>query len=370
VSGPKYEEDMQSLVFDANGDGHPDLLVVGGSSEFDDHSSFYIPRLYLSDGKGNFRKDSLAFSPFIRTAAKCVAAADMDGDGDQDLFIGGRVSLGTYPRPPVSYLLRNDHGKFVDVTAAVCPALQSVGMVNAAVWTDVDGDGRPDLIVACDWMPIRVFRNNGNSFTEITAQTGLQDLPGMWRSLTVADVNGDGHADLIAGNLGLNNPFHINRAQPAELISKDFDNNGIADPVLCYYIKGDDGKYRLQAGVSRDNWAVQMPSIKKTFDDNAKYAKASMDQIFTPEMMEGALVLRCNEVRSGWFENDGHGRFKFHAFPPEAQEAPVNTMVYADIDGDGKADLILGGNEYEASVMTGRYDASYGLLMTGDGRGG
>jgi hypothetical protein len=370
VSGAKHEEDMQSVLLDFNGDGFPDLLVVGGSSEFDDHSSFYIPRLYLNDGKGNFRKDSLAFSPFIRTAAKCLALGDMDGDGDEDLFIGGRVSLGSYPNPPQSYLLRNDHGRFVDVTASVCPALQYVGMVNAAVWADVDGDGKPELIVACDWKPIRVFRNNGRTLTEITDQTGLAGLPGFWRSLTVADVNGDGHPDLIAGNLGLNNPFHIDTARPAELVAKDFDGNGISDPVLCYYIRGNDGKYQLQVGVARDNWAVQMPSIKKRFDDNEKYAKASMDKIFTSEMMAGAVVLQCKEVRSGWFENDGHGRFTFHPFPLVAQEAPVNTVLYTDVNGDGKADLILGGNEYQASVMTGRYDASYGLLLEGDGNGG
>jgi hypothetical protein len=370
VSGPKHEEDMQSILFDANGDGYPDLLVVGGSSEFDDHSSFYIPRLYLNDGKGNFHKDSLAFSTFIRTPAKALALGDMDGDGDMDVFIGGRVSLGSYPAPPQSYLMRNDHGRFVDVTASVCPALQYVGMVNSAVWADVDGDGKPDLIVACDWQPIRVFKNNGRTLTEITDQTGLGELPGFWRSLTVADVNGDGYPDLIAGNLGLNNPFHIDTARPAELVSKDFDGNGIADPVLCYYIKGNDGKYRQELGVSRDNWAVQMPSIKKRYDDNAKFAKASMEEIFTPEMMAGAEVLYCKEVRSGWFENDGHGKFSFHPFPLEAQEAPVNTVVYTDVNGDGKADLVIGGNEYEASVMTGRYDASYGLVLEGDGKGG
>ncbi|HEV2355721.1 MAG TPA: VCBS repeat-containing protein, partial [Puia sp.] len=342
----------------------------GGSSEFDDHSSFYQPRLYLGNGKGGFHKDSLAFSPFIRTAAKCIAGADFDGDGDTDLFIGGRVSLGSYPRPPESYLLRNDHGKFVDVTATVCPALQYVGMVNSAVWVDVDGDGRPDLVVACDWMPIRVFHNNGGTLAEVTDQSGLPALPGMWRSLTVADVNGDGHPDLIAGNLGLNNPFHINADRPAELISKDFDGNGIPETVLCYYIKEDDGKYHQEAGIPRDNWAVQMPSIKKRFDDNDKYARASRDEIFTPDMMQGALVLKCSEVRSGWFENDGHGRFSFHPFPQMAQVAPVNSILFSDVNGDGKPDLILGGNEYQASVMTGRYDASYGLLMEGDGHGG
>lgn len=184
------------------------------------------------------------------------------------------------------------------------------------------------------------------------------------------DVNHDGHPDIVAGNLGLNNPWHISQTQPAEMIAKDFDGNGILDPVFCYYIRGDDGQYRLSAGVSRDNWAVQMPSIKKKFDNNAKYAAAPMEDIFTRDMMAGAMVLDCKEVRSGWFENDGKGNFRFHPFPAMAQIAPVNAMASEDVNGDGFPDLILAGNDYEASLMSGRYDASYGLLLEGDGRGG
>jgi hypothetical protein len=370
VTGNKYEEDMQSVFFDADGDKRPDLLVVGGSSEFEDHSSFYCPRLYLNDGKGNFRLDSVAFSPLVRTPAKAVAVADMDGDGDMDIFIGGRVSLGSYPRPPDSYILRNDHGRFTDVTDAVCPALRKIGMINAAVWADIDQDGKPDLIVAGDWMPIRIFRNDGHTLSEITERSGLKDLSGFWRSLQVVDVNHDGHPDIIAGNLGINNPWHISREQPAKMIAKDFDGNGLMDPVFCYYIRGDDGAYRLSPGVGRDNWAMEMPSIKKKFDDNAKYAAAPMEDIFTQEMMQGALVLDCKEPRSGWFENDGKGNFRFHPFPVIAQIAPVNAIAEADVNGDGFPDLILAGNDYEASLMSGRYDASYGLLLEGDGRGG
>jgi hypothetical protein len=370
VSGNKYEEDMQSVFFDTNGDKIPDLLVVGGSSEFEDHSSFYCPRLYLNDGRGNFRLDSAAFSPLVRTPAKAVAIADMDGDGDSDIFLGGRVSLGSYPRAPDSYLLRNDHGRFTDVTDAVCPALRNVGMINAAVWADIDQDGKPDLIVAGDWMPIRIFRNDGHTLTEITGRSGLKDLPGFWRSLLIMDVNHDGHPDIVAGNLGINNPWHISAQYPAELIAKDFDGNGLMDPVFCYSIRGDDGTYRLSAGVSRDNWAMEMPSIKKKFDENAKYASAPMEDIFTPEMMQGAVVLDCKEVRSGWFENDGKGNFRFHPFPAMAQIAPVNTIATGDVNGDSFPDLVLAGNDYEASLLSGRLDASYGLLLEGDGRGG
>ena len=369
VTGTKYEEDMQSVLFDANGDGYPDLLIAGGSSEFEVTSSFYRPRLYLNDGKGNFKLDSSAFSPIIRTPAKCVAVADMDGDGDVDIFIGGRVSLGTYPVPPRSYILRNDHGKFIDVTASVCPALEDIGLINSAAWVDIDNDKKPDLVIAGDWMPIRIFKNNGKTLTEITNQTGLQNFQGLWRSLVVTDIDNDGDLDIIAGNLGLNNPYHINAQQPAELIAKDFDGNGIIDDIFCYYIKDNDGKYQLSSGISRDAWAMQVPSIKKRFGQNSSYAKASMDQIFTKEMMDSALVLKCNEARSGYFENDGKSHFIFHPFPLQAQEAPVNAIACTDINEDGNTDIILAGNEYQANVMSGRYDASYGLLLTGNGKG-
>jgi len=368
--GTKNEEDLGNLFFDADGDGDLDLLVAGGSTEFESNSWFCRPRLYLNDGKGNFKMDSTAFPSQVITPGKAVAVADMDGDGDMDVFIGGRVSLGVFPEAPRSFLLRNEHGKFQDVTDAVCPALKNAGLINAAIWTDIDGDKRPDLILAGDWMPLRVFRNNGSTMTEITASCGLKNLPGFWRSIAVADVNHDGYPDIVAGNLGSNNPFHISTDRPAELVAKDFDGNGIVEPLFCYYIKDEEGGYKLLPGISRDLWATQMPSIKKVYDRNELYAKAKMDDIFTKEMMDGATILDCREVRSGWFENDHKGRFIFHPFPPLAQIAPVNAIVCMDVDGDGNMDIILGGNEYQAAVTTGRYDASYGVLLKGDGHGG
>ena len=369
LAGTKYEEDMQSVLFDANGDGYSDLLIAGGSSEFEITSSFYRPRLYLNDGKGNFKLDDAAFSPIIRTPSKSIAAADIDSDGDMDIFIGGRVSLGNYPIPPGSYILQNDHGKFTDVTASVCPALEEIGLINSAVWVDIDRDKNLDLVIAGDWMPIRIFKNNGKTLTEITDKSGLQQFSGMWRSLAITDVDGDGEPDIIAGNIGLNNSYHITAQQPAELIAKDFDGNGIVDPIFCYYIKDNQGKYILSAGISRDEWARQMPSMRKKFELNSVYAKATMDQIITKEMMDKALRLTCNEPRSGYFKNDGKGHFSFHPFPLPAQFAPVNAVIYTDVNGDDKTDIILAGNEYQASVASGRYDASYGLLLTGNGKG-
>jgi hypothetical protein len=310
-----------------------------------------------------------AISTIIRTQGKCIAVTDMDGDGDKDVFIGGRVSLGTFPNPVRSYILRNDGGVFTDVTRAVCPRLEEAGLINAATWTDIDKDNKPDLIIAADWSPIRIFKNMGNALKEITSESGLGDLPGFWRSINITDMDGDGDLDIIAGNEGLNIPYHISAQQPAELIAKDFDGNGMVEPVFCYYIKDNDGKYVLSSGISRDDWAVQMPSLKKIFDLNELYAKATMDQIFTPEMKEGATTLYCKETRSGYFENDGKGKFIFHPLPTEAQIAPVNAIVYTDVNDDGKGDLILAGNEYQINVSAGRYDASYGLLMYGNGKG-
>lgn len=369
VTGKKYEEDMQSVLFDANGDGYPDLLIAGGSSEFDLTSSFYRPRLYLNNGKGNFKMDSTAFSPLIRTPAKAIAIADMDGDGDEDIFIGGRVALGNYPAPPRSYILKNDHGKFTDVTSTVCPAMEDIGLINAAVWIDIDDDKKPDLIIAADWQPIRIFKNNGKTLTEITDQTGLQNYPGLWRSISICDVDHDGIPDIVAGNIGLNNPFHITAQQPAELVAKDFDHNGIMDDLFCYYIKNKDGKYVLSTAASRNDLARQMPSIKITFPKNSDYANAPFDQIVTKDMLNGAIVLKCSEARSGWFKNDGRGHFTFHPFPLMAQIAPVNAIVCDDVNGDGNTDIILAGNEYQSNVMSGRFDASYGQLLTGDGKG-
>ncbi len=359
----KLEEDEGSVLFDADGDGDLDLLVTYGDMRYEDTSVYYTPRLYLNDGKGNFTFSVNAIPAGVRTIAGCVSIADMDSDGDMDVFIGGRVSK-QYPASPRSYLLRNNKGDFTDVTGLVCPALQNAGMVTAAQWFDINKDGKPDLVIAGEYMPVRFFANDGNKLRETTGNTGLQNMNGMWRSLIAADVDGDGNTDLVAGNLGLNCRYHITPQYPMQLYAKDIDNNGSIDPVMFYYIKDDDGKRQLYPSVSRDQLAEQVPAVKKTFLLNKDYATATAGTIFKDK--KDLQVLTCDESRSCWLENTGNGKFAKHILPQEAQFAPVNAIVCTDADGDGIPDLLLAGNEYQTDVITGRYDASYGCFLKGN----
>ncbi|HET7000957.1 MAG TPA: CRTAC1 family protein, partial [Puia sp.] len=360
----KFAEDMGCILFDADQDGDLDLLVTGGDIQYAENSEYYKPRLYINDGKGNFTLDIHAIPDNVKTIAGCVSVGDYDGDGDMDIFIGGRIS-GKYPLPPRSFILQNNKGVFTDVTAKVCPALQNPGMVTSAVWTDFDNDKQTDLVIAGEWMPIRFFKNNHGLLTEVTESTGLKHNNGMWRSLIAADIDGDGDIDLVAGNLGLNCEYRASPDEPMRLYATDLDGNGSMDPVFFYYIKTMDGVRHSFPGISRSQFSEQVPSVKKQFLRYSDYAKATYDEIFKNKSSQDILKLYCEETRTCYFENIGNGKFIKHPLPVEAQFAPVNTIICDDLDNDGFKDLLLAGNEYQTEVMTGRYDASYGCFLRG-----
>lgn len=364
-----WQEDMDCALFDADGDGDLDLLVTCGDHLYEENSGYYVPRLYLNDGKGHFTLAKDAIPSGVGTIAGCVGIGDLDGDGQPDIFVGGRVSL-RYPLPPRSFILRNNKGRFTDVTAEVCPAIGRAGMITSARWMDFDNDGQADLVIAGEWMPIRFFKNDHGHLKEVTDSTGLTRNNGLWRSLAVADVDGDGDLDLVAGNLGLNNDYQVSEQQPMELFATDLDHNGSIDPVICYYIKDEDGIKRSYPAANRQELSGQVPMIKKRYPLNRDYAQATFSDIYQAAPGDSLLHLICNETRSCWFENLGHGKFVKHILPVEAQFSPVNAIVCADLDHDGAPDLVLAGNEYQAEVTRGRYDASYGCFLKGTPRPG
>jgi len=360
----KSQEDMDCILFDADKDGDLDLLVTCGDVQFGENSINYKPRLYINDGKDGFNLQPEAIPGSIKTIAGCVSAADYDGDGDLDLFIGGRVSL-KYPLSPRSFLLQNNHGFFSDVTSSSCPALQKAGMITSCAWVDFDNDKQTDLIIAGEWMPIRFFKNNRGRLNEVTEYTGLKQMNGMWRSLLATDIDDDGDTDIVAGNLGLNCLFRVSSTEPMQLFATDIDGNGSMDPILFYFIKGMDGKKHLFPAISRSQFSEQVPAIKKQFLHYKDYSNATFDEIFKNKPKKDILQLTCDETRTCFFENIGNGKFIKHPLNMEAQFAPVNSIICDDIDNDGFKDLLLAGNEYQAEVMNGRYDASYGCFLRG-----
>ena len=369
VEKNKTGEDAGAVFFDADGDKDIDLLITEGSAEFGNSATMNVPRLYKNDGKGNFMLDSNAFSAGITTISQAISTGDYDNDSDLDIFIGGRVLANKYPLSPRSYILQNNNGKFTDVTKNVCAALEKPGMVCGAVWTDFDDDKNIDLVICGEWMPVRFFKNRNGKLEETTNSTGLKEMNGLWRSLQAVDLDKDGDIDFVAGNMGLNNKYHASAQQPYMLYAKDIDGNGSIDLIPAYYIKNDEGTYELFPGIDRTQFADQVLAIKKKYLLNADYAKVNMKVLLEVTGQNDMLEFKCETMASIWIENTGNGQFKSHQLPVEAQFAPLNAILPTDIDGDGNMDLLLAGNEYQAEIGTGRYDASYGQFLKSDGKG-
>ena len=356
-------EDTDALFFDADGDNDLDLYVVSGGSDFTEADSLLQDRLYLNDGAGHFRRRTEALPPML-TSGATVVAADMDQDGDQDLFVGGRLIPGRYPQAPRSYLLRNDgQGAFTDVTAEMSPALRTPGMVTDAVWTDVDQDRLPDLVVVGEWMKVRVFLNQQGHLVESYPEA-LSHTAGWWNTLIACDIDQDGDQDLVAGNQGRNTFFQASEEEPVTLMYADFDQNGSIDPLLSYYIEG-----KSEIAFSRDELIGQLVSLRKTFPSYASYARAGWEEVLTEAQRAKADTLQATLFASVYLRNDGAGSFTVLPLPVEAQFSPVYAIAATDVNGDAFPDLILGGNLSKTRVSTGKYDASYGTVLLGHPKG-
>ena len=356
-----YFETIGATFFDADGDGDLDLVVVSGGNEVRPGSAYLAPRLYLNDGKGNFSSSGKSW-PSLSVNASCVRVGDFDSDGKPDIFIGARVIPGSYGVPPNSVLLKNNgKGEFVDVTATLAPELNKAGMVTDAEWADIDGDGKNELIIVGDWMPVTVFKYEAG---KLKKKMEIPHSSGWWNCIIVTDIDGNGTMDIIAGNFGLNSNIKADQQHPARLFVDDFDRNGQTECIPVYF--RNDGKaypYYL-----KDEMESQMPVLKKKFLKYENYAGKPIEDILTKEQISRAEVLSVEQTQTSLFLNDGHGNFTMKPLPIQAQISPVFGITVTDLNGDGKKDIFMTGNFYGLKPQTGRLDASYGTTLINNGK--
>ncbi|HEY8938478.1 MAG TPA: VCBS repeat-containing protein, partial [Cyclobacteriaceae bacterium] len=360
-------ESTDAIFFDADNDKDLDLYVVTGGSEPDLKSDNLLDILYLNTGVVNglpvFKKSTTSL-PSLKQNGSCVKATDYDNDGDEDIFIGTRSLIGKYGLSCDQFILQNDgHGKFTDVSPA-SPDLKSLGMVTDAQWFDYDKDGLPDLIVVGDWMPVTILINMNGVFKKLDMPS-LKDLSGWWNTIEKSDIDGDGDLDFVLGNLGLNTKFKASKQEPVSLYVNDFDHNNSLQQIYTY--RKDDVDFPF---ASKQELSRQINSINKKFVYHKNYAGKSINEIFSANQLEGSTVLYVNESRSGLLINDEQNHtFSFQPLPTGVQFSPVFDFQIADLNGDKNDDLICGGNLFSIRTEVGRYDASHGNVLLGDGRG-
>ncbi|REE01563.1 VCBS repeat-containing protein [Marinoscillum furvescens] len=350
-------EDAESIFFDADEDGDQDLYVCSGGTEFSSSSSALADRLYINQGSGKFvlSKQLLPVSGAY-VSSSTVSAADVDMDGDIDLFVGERLKPLNYGLPGSGYLLLNDGAGTFKTTE-----FPDLGMIRSSAFGDLDGDGDPDLVVTGEYMGILVFTNENGTLKSSKAQTDV--LKGWWSALHLVDMDGDGDLDILAGNHGLNSRFRASEEQPIKLYIQDFDQNGSLDPVLVQTApSGREFPFAL-----RHNLIDQMKGLKKKFPNYESFKDASIDQIFSSESLSAASVLEVNTLESMLLLNDGNFSFSPRSLPDQAQVAPVFAILAHDFDADGDMDVLLGGNLYGTKPEVGRYDASYGAYLENQG---
>lgn len=362
-------EDTGSAFFDADGNGSLDLIVVSGGQEFSGNHPNLLPRLYLNNGKGVFKK-STGNLPEIFVHASCVKPTDIDGDGDIDLFIGGRVVANQYGISPKSFILiNNGKGVFTEESTRL-PEIKDdkaghLGMVTDAVWTDLNQDGKPDLVVVGEWMSITILIQNTNgAFQNKSYEYGLEKTNGWWNTITAYDFDKDGDMDFVVGNLGLNSRLKASVQEPVSLFIGDIDNNGGLDHILTYYNQG-----KRHPFISRDQLVKQVPSLKTKFLKYSNFRKVTLADIIPVTDSGKYLVNHAYNFASGYLENTGNGKFSFTPLPVEAQMFPIFSFHANDFNDDGLTDLLAVGNLFAVQPEFGRYDAGYGLMMLGDGKG-
>jgi len=368
---PQLQDDAGMVLLDVDKDGDLDLFIVSGGAENQPQTKAYTDHFYINDGKANFTELTADFTN-NRSTKSGISAADYDSDGDLDLFIGGRVVPGRYPLPTSSFIYQNNSTKgqivFTDVTNQVAPELRNIGLVTSAIWSDIDADGKLDLLVAKEWGSISCFKNNGKQLQLL--KTPLDQYRGWWNSLVSADMDNDGDMDYIAGNFGLNAFLQASDSFPIKTYAKDFDNNFSLDVVFSHWIQDrKDGIVKEFPLAGRDLLLKEMSIMKERFPNYASYASTDMGQLFSPEQLKDAYQADVNYLKSVWIENKGGFKFEVHALPTQAQLAPIYGIVAKDLNADGWVDLVLTGNDFSMSPYLGQQDAFNGLVILNKGKG-
>lgn len=361
---PVFEADkaMESTcgaLFDADGDGDNDLLIGAGGNEYQKGIENFLLRYYKNDGKGGFSKATEKTPPAAGNFS-CISVGDLEGDGDPDIFIGGRAVPGNYGLPPRSFLLRNDgNDKWTDI---IPNNMGNFGMVTDAIWSDKDGDGDQDLIVVGEWMPIMMFENEGG---KIVNRIIVSDSFGWWNCIEQGDLDGDGDQDYVLGNWGLNSKLKASSQKPLSMFVKDFDNNKKSEFIINWYAPLDNTPYPIATKMELEK---QLPGLKKSILKFEDYAHQTYQSLFSESERKDAISYVANFLESAvlWNEN---GVFKLEALPLFAQIAPVFAIAVEDLDHDGILDIWLGGNFYGLKPQFGRHDSSRGTFLKGEGKG-
>ncbi|MBT9188175.1 VCBS repeat-containing protein [Zobellia russellii] len=354
-------EDVDALFVDINNDGLKDLYVVSGGNEYPKNDFHYTDRIYLNQGNATFKKGAILNAK--RISGSVVKSADYDGDGDMDLFVGGRHTPQQYPNPSSSMLLVNDNGQLVNQTELLSPQLLQIGMITDAIWSDYDNDLDLDLMIVGEWMPITIFENNNGNLSKVENENFTSSY-GWWFSIEQGDFDNDGDLDYIAGNLGLNYKYKTSTDKPFDVYYNDFDANGNADIVLGYYNK--EKHYPLR-GFSCSS--EQIPALKKKIVKYDAFASMELKDVYGEEKLKNSLHYSADTFASVYIENLGNGQFKITDLPNVAQLSNLNDMLVRDFNGDGALDVLAIGNLYVSEIETPRNDAGTGLLLLGDGTG-
>ncbi|OFY66810.1 MAG: hypothetical protein A2V64_07135 [Bacteroidetes bacterium RBG_13_43_22] len=362
----KISEDIDCAMFDADGDGDLDLYVASGGNELPESSSALSDRLYINTGKGKFVKSGQILPAGKYESSSCIRAADFDKDGVADLFVGIRLKPFAYGVPCNGYLLRNNgKGNFTDVTSQIAPELLSIGMIRDMLWEDLDGDGDLDMILTGDWMAIKVFINENGMFKEDKDAFSPVKTQGWWNCLATGDFDGDKDMDFIAGNSGLNSRFKASQEKPVSMYVNDFDLNGNIEQIVCAF----DGDTSYPVALKHD-LTRQIPGLLNKYPKYQMYKDQQITDIFSTEQLKNSVHLDAYLLETSLFFNDGTGHFTRKPLPPEVQFSAVFAATTGDYNSDGNLDILLGGNLHNVKPEFGRYDASYGSFLPGDGRGG